>query len=155
MQVFRQALFCALFSACCAGSAAQEPAWGEPYQGISIGLVFSNATMIAGEPVLATVVMRNQSKVETRIAVRPNELFFDFTAMDEQGKPIPRKEKPLVNAGVATLPFRPGESRSFVLDLRDYVEVTRPGRLTVTAQRNHFGTILTSKSRVIELVAKK
>ncbi len=125
-----------LCSASLCHTAESQIAWGEPVNGISVGIIFSNATFRAHEPVEATVLVRNDSSEVLFLPTYPPTWYFDIMATSPTGLRFPRLPTVGSTTG-ARAQLQPGAMKAFNLNLQDFVAITNAEQLVITAIR-HF-----------------
>jgi len=113
-----------------------EVAWGDPVDGVSVGLFFPKTEFSRNEPITAIVLIKNGSS-EMLYLSDPARLIdvFLFAVAGSDGRTLPQRivRPPGPTTGVACL--TPGFSGAYEFNLRDFVEIKNPDELAVTATR--------------------
>jgi hypothetical protein len=124
----------------------QPTLWGQAVNGFSVGLSVSNTVSSFGQPLFATVSVRNDSDAQQWLTITPFEVLTSFIATDENRRQVEVKRRDVESPsapGSRSLPLSPGGVWSDTVNLHDFLILTNSGDFVVTAKRsirpNSFG----------------
>lgn len=128
--------------------------WGESVDGLSLGLAVSNAPYALDKPVLVHVHLRNDTRVDKQLLVGPlPRTIFSFVATDSSRKFVEAKPVEGYDGSVAGRLLSPGQIKTEIVDLRDYLYLTN-GNFVLTAKRLlYWPTHALSGNAIIEVVS--
>jgi len=113
-----------------------EGNWGPLASGLQLGIRLSTNTFVSGQPIRATVILRNTS---TNSIVLPTfgPWSIDLNALDggHQALKAANRSKWYTYSGTANLPLTPKRQLSYVFDLNDIFDLRTPGKYYLSAKR--------------------
>lgn len=109
--------------------------WGEPVNGVSVGLYFTKSEFRLGEPMEFTAFIKNESEEVLWVPNQPQTWYFDISATGKDRKPLANRSR--ASSGVvSTFPVQPGKTKAFDLDLNKFLVITNADEIVIAA--THF-----------------
>jgi hypothetical protein len=124
--------FC--LTALVAQGAPAEVAWGEPVNGISIGIFFPTTGFARNEPIDAIVLVKNDSAETLQVLGVPLRHRFEIIATGQDRAAVLQQPRPgLTGVSGGMLSVQTNQMVAYRLNLRDFLVITQPNELVVTA----------------------
>ena len=118
---------------------AAEVFWGEPVEGVRLGLEPLTNVIAASEgPQDFLVHLQNNGERSIIYEAFPYRKFYEFVALDEQGSRIPQPPTEPWPFGARPDQLAPGQTRSFNMYLGHFLVITNSGAYTLFVQRWRF-----------------
>ena len=111
-----------------------EIAWGQPVNGISVGLTARRTHFHIDEKINVIIIVKNESEDDAGFLNFPLASVFRILATRSDGKSLPEKPAPIVGTTGGIHLVLPGRSVAYELPLRDFVEINSLGEFTLTAK---------------------
>lgn len=117
-------------------AALPEVFWGEATEAFELGLSFEKVEFRHGEPIIATVIIRNFSGRDRLIPafVQP-DLNYEFIITRDRGEGIPKVEQMRMGSYLGGIPIGANVSETNQIRLDQKFDFARPGTYVVTASR--------------------
>jgi hypothetical protein len=130
----RACFVCFYFAAVVAQNSLAEVFWGEPVNGISIGIFFSKTEFARDEPVNAIVLVKNNSAETLQALNVPLRHRFEVIATGQDRAALTQQPRPsLTGVSGGMLSVQTNQMVAYRLNLRDFLVITQPNELVVTA----------------------
>jgi hypothetical protein len=126
-----------LLSSVVFAQAPSEILWGDEVSGVSIGILVSNVEFHVNEPITVTSFVRNNSTELLLLNKDPLNWYFDIIATGRDRKPLARQPRGGSSMGHQDR-LLPGETKSYELNLHEFVAVANPDELVITIKRTFF-----------------
>ncbi len=114
-----------------------EGHWSPVTRGFQLSLRFDNEPHVTGEPVMATLLVRNTTSHTLYFdTISGNDAPFDFLIVNDQRKLVPPLEKPveIISGSIKRMDVDPGMQRRYKVRLDDKFSLDEKGTYAVTAK---------------------